>query len=81
MKPSSKYNRSEIMQRAWSIYRSEKRYGMTFSLALKMSWKEAKKDIARQEWGKSNNRTWTNNYSYSHTGMNSLYANRAYSGD
>ena len=34
-----KYNKSEIMKRAWEIFRSER---MSFSTALKRAWSEAK---------------------------------------
>ena len=39
-----KYNRSEIMKAAWRNYR---RYGVSFSEALRMAWYEAKKAVAR----------------------------------
>jgi hypothetical protein len=39
-------NRSEIMQRAWSIYReSGCSHRAEFSICLKMAWEEAKKNI------------------------------------
>jgi len=34
-----KYNKSEIMTRAWAIYR---RYNVSFADALRKAWKEAK---------------------------------------
>lgn len=40
-----RYNKSEIMKQAWSMYRS-KFYGYTFAQALKMAWHYAKQEAA-----------------------------------
>lgn len=45
---ATKYNKSEIMKQAWSMFRS-KFYGYTFSQALRMAWHYAKEEVARQE--------------------------------
>lgn len=45
----SKYNKSEIMRAAWSIYRTLHAHDtdFTFSAALKSAWRNAKAEIAR----------------------------------
>lgn len=41
-----KYNRSEIMKRAWELYRTFRRWGDSFGKCLTMAWKEAKQEAA-----------------------------------
>ena len=41
-----KYNKSEVMKRAWELHR---KLNNTFSEALKMSWKIAKKEVELKE--------------------------------
>ena len=43
-----KYNKSEIMKQAWSMYRNTF-FHYTFSQALRMAWHYAKEEVARQE--------------------------------
>lgn len=45
---STKFNKSEIMKQAWSMYRNSF-YGYTFSQALTMAWYYAKQEAARLE--------------------------------
>ena len=45
---ATKYNKSEIMKQAWSMYRNTF-FHYTFSQALKMAWHYAKEEVARQE--------------------------------
>ena len=45
---ATKYNKSEIMKQAWSMYRNTF-FHYTFSQALRMAWHYAKEDVARQE--------------------------------
>lgn len=41
-----KYNRSEIMKRAWDLYRTYRRWERTFSWCLSKAWEEAKQEAA-----------------------------------
>lgn len=43
---SKTYNKSEIMNQAWAMFRN-KFYGYTFAEALKMAWYYAKQEVAR----------------------------------
>ena len=45
---ATKYNKSEIMKQAWSMYRNTF-FHYTFSQALRMAWHYAKEEVARQE--------------------------------
>ena len=45
---ATKYNKSEIMKQAWSMYRNTF-FHYTFAQALKMAWHYAKEEVARQE--------------------------------
>ena len=45
---ATRFNRSEIMSQAWSMYRNTF-FHYTFSQALRMAWHYAKEDVARQE--------------------------------
>ena len=50
MKPTVRYNRSEIMTSAWYLYNLYgKATGLTFGDCLKDAWKDAKNTIARNE--------------------------------
>ena len=42
-----KYNKSEIMTRAWSLFRMSQKWvdSLTFSECLRRAWDAAKKDI------------------------------------
>lgn len=87
---TSKYNRSEIMKEAWSLYRSD--YG-TFSMCLKAAWRGAKFDmkqalmvakreaeaIARMQANMAANTMTAEEIHYAT--MQSYYANGVYSGD
>ena len=44
---ASKYNRSQVMSRAWYI--RKRSFNMTMSEALKESWKRIKEEVAMQE--------------------------------
>lgn len=46
MDMAAKYNKSEVMRKAWYIYRHS---FMSFSEALKESWKRIKDDVASKE--------------------------------
>ena len=45
---ATKYNKSEIMKQAWSMYRNTF-FHYTFSQALRMAWHYEKEEVARQE--------------------------------
>ena len=45
---ATKYNKSEIMRQAWSMYRNTF-FHYTFSQALRMAWHYAKQEVARLE--------------------------------
>ncbi|MDH6304605.1 hypothetical protein M2459_001340 [Parabacteroides sp. PF5-5] len=53
----TKYNKSEIMKKAWAIHRSKWQYASNFSMCLKRAWDIAKESIeyeakqaAAKEW-------------------------------
>lgn len=83
---TQKYNKSEIMKEAHRLYKECKRYGRSFGNCLKQAWASAKNmvmlAIQRAAFQKELEERWrNNNIITTHTGMSSLYANRAYSGD
>lgn len=46
----SRYNKSEIMKRAWSIFRSgHSFYSLSFSVALERAWEIAKEAVRKEE--------------------------------
>ena len=45
---ATRFNKSEIMKQAWSMYRNTF-FHYTFSQALRMAWHYAKEEVARQE--------------------------------
>ena len=42
MKTTSKYNKSQIMKRAWNIYKGNNPYSYSFSAALRRAWEVEK---------------------------------------
>ena len=42
MKTMSKYNKSQIMKRAWNIYKGNNPYSYSFSAALRRAWEVEK---------------------------------------
>lgn len=45
-----KYNRSEIMKRAWEIKRSYRARALTFGQCLSRAWDEAKQEVAENAY-------------------------------
>ena len=45
---AARYNKSEIMKQAWSMYHNTF-FHYTFSQALRMAWHYAKEEVTRQE--------------------------------
>lgn len=83
---TGRYNKSEIMKEAHRYYKQIKLYGRTFGEALKMAWASAKsmarvmERIANFQRGLESRRG-KSGIIAAHVGMESLYANGAYSGD
>lgn len=85
-----KYNRSEIMKRAWELYRTYRRWERSFSWCLTKAWAEAKQEaednryngvkfangmeITMNDVTRTLNR-WTKN------GMDRVYINNGRNGD
>ena len=49
MKTTSKYNKSQIMKRAWNIYKGNNPYSYSFSAALRRAWEVEKATIEYNE--------------------------------
>lgn len=49
MKTMSKYNKSQIMKRAWNIYKGNNPYSYSFSAALRRAWEVEKAMIEYNE--------------------------------
>lgn len=49
MKTTSKYNKSQIMKRAWNIYKGNNPYSYSFSAALRRAWEVEKAMIEYNE--------------------------------
>jgi hypothetical protein len=49
MKTTSKYNKSQIMKRAWNIYKGNNPYSYSFSAALRRAWEVEKAMIKYNE--------------------------------
>ena len=76
---TQKYNRSEIMK-------SAHKYGRTFGSCLKQAWASEKAMVRLTEQREAfrkeiERRRAASNIVLTHVGMESLYANRVYSGD
>lgn len=83
---TQKYNKSEIMKSAHTLYKECKQYGRTFGSCLKQAWGSAKAMVRlaeqRAAFSKEQEaRRAKSNIVLGHVGMSSLYANRTYSGD
>lgn len=81
---TQKYNKSEIMKSAHTLYKECKQYGRTFGSCLKQAWASAKNMVRLAEQRAAFQKQMEerkHNVVLSHVGMSSLYANRAYSGD
>lgn len=81
---TQKYNKSEIMKSAHRLYKECKKYGRSFGSCLSQAWRSAKAlaDLAEQRAAfQKQQEERKHNVVLSHVGMNSLYANRVYSGD
>lgn len=81
---TQKYNKSEIMKYAHTLYKECKQYGRTFGSCLKQAWGSAKNMVRLAEQRAAFQKQMEerkHNVVLSHVGMSSLYANRAYSGD
>ena len=44
------YNRSEIMKRAWELYRTYRRWERTFAWCLTKAWTEAKQEASKNAY-------------------------------
>ena len=49
MTTTSKYNKSQIMKRAWNIYKGNNPYSYSFSAALRRAWEVEKATIEYNE--------------------------------
>jgi len=49
MKTTSKYNKSQILKRAWNIYKGNNPYSYSFSAALRRAWEVEKATIEYNE--------------------------------
>ena len=81
---TQKYNKSEIMKSAHRLYKDCKKYGRSFGSCLSQAWRSAKALAALAEQRaafQKQQEERKHNVVLSHVGMNSLYANRVYSGD
>lgn len=85
---TSKYNRSEIMKEAHKLYQFNRSFNWSFSKCLTLAWRNTKMRIANAEMAAQNKavlESMTTGYNQNvvlrHVGINSLYANRVYSGD
>lgn len=83
---TQKYNRSEIMKSAHKLYKECKKYGRTFGSCLKQAWASEKAMVRLAEQREAfrkeiERRRAASNIVLTHVGMESLYANRVYSGD
>ncbi len=81
---TQKYNKSEIMKSAHRLYKDCKKYGRSFGSCLSQAWRSAKAlaDLAEQRAAfQKQQEERKHNVVLSHVGMNSLYADRVYSGD
>lgn len=86
----SRYNKSEIMKRAWAIYKSgHSFYSISFSISLGRAWEIAKQNRAT-EMRKAEEQIWTNNWNSNNmsfnlnriaTTLSNYYANKTYNGD
>lgn len=81
---TQKYNKSEIMKSAHTLYKECKQYGRTLGSCLKQAWASAKAMVRLTEQRATFQKQMEerkHDVVLSHVGMNSLYANRVYSGD
>ncbi len=84
-----KYNKSEIMKEAHKLYKECRRYGRTFGSCLKQVWASAKamvrlaeqREAFQKELEARREANRNKAVCFGHYGMESLYANGAYSGD
>lgn len=89
----SRYNKSEIMKRAWKIFRSgHSFYSISFGVALGRAW-EIAKEAKTTEARKTKEQAWTNTMSTAAessivfdmnmiaNSLRSYYANNTYNGD
>jgi len=88
MKTASKYNRSEIMKAAHRLYKWNRIFNWSFGKCLASAWQNAKTKIRNEEIREANRiaeearrAEYRKNIIPTHVGMDSLYRNRAYSGD
>lgn len=49
MKATSKYNKSEVMKRAWTIFKGNTPYSYSFSAALRRAWEVEKANAEYME--------------------------------
>lgn len=87
---TTKYNKSEIMSKAWAIYKSgHSIYSMSFGIALSRAWEIAKETRA-YEAKKAEAQNWANDWNNNNTSfdinilaptLSSYYANNTYNGD
>lgn len=49
MKPTTNYDKSRVMKRAWSIYKGNTPYSYSFSAALRRAWEVEKADAEYAE--------------------------------
>ncbi|WP_145996419.1 hypothetical protein [Dysgonomonas massiliensis] len=87
---TTKYNKSEIMRKAWAIYKSgHSIYSMSFSASLERAWEIAKKNRST-EIRKAEEQVWANDWNNNNTSfdlnilaptLSNYYANNTYNGD
>lgn len=78
----TRYNKSIIFKAAWSIKRRNS--SVSFSECLSIAWQRAKCDVLEARREANRKPVDTSIYSFnasSNVGIESYYANRAYSGD
>lgn len=86
----ARYNKSEIMRKAWAIYKSgHSIYSMSFGIALSRAWEVAKENRAT-EAKKAEAQTWANDWNNNNTSfdlnilaptLSNYYANNTFNGD
>jgi hypothetical protein len=87
---TTNYNKSEIMKRAWSIYRGTSIYSVSFSIALSRAWEiekenkayEAKQaEIANTTWGTAKRGSIMFDMNSLANDITNFYRNNTYNGD